>query len=134
MQLEPYLFFNGDCEEALNFYAAIFKGEVTGINRFEGSPAMENAPPGWDNKIMHASLKSPSVNLMASDVPPAEHGEGRISLSLGSNDLAESTRVFNALAEGGKVTMPFGKQFWGDTFGQVTDKYGFDWMVNCSSD
>ncbi|MEO6990348.1 MAG: VOC family protein [Candidatus Baltobacteraceae bacterium] len=133
MELEPYLFFDGTCEEALNFYAGIFNGEITSLNRFEGTPGTEHAPAGYGNKIMHANFKSPSLKFMASDMPGGDRsGEGRISLSLASSDVAEGTRVFDALAEGGKISMPLAKQFWGDTFGSLTDKYGIDWMVNCS--
>lgn len=134
MQLAPYLFFNGNCEEALNQYAAIFNGKIVGLNRYGGSPVAEQAPPGYTDKVMHASFEADGVSFMASDgMPGPERGEGPISLCLALKDVTEATRVFNALAEGGKISMPLAKQFWGDTFGTLTDKFGIEWMVNCSS-
>jgi PhnB protein len=133
MELEPYLHFNGNCEEALNFYKGVFGGEITSINRFAGSPMESELPPGYGNKVMHANFKAPGVNFMASDgMPGSNTAEGtRVSMSLGSNDVGESERVFNALAEGGKIAMPFQETFWGAKFGMLTDKFGIDWMVNC---
>jgi len=133
VELEPYLHFNGTCEEALNFYAKVFGGEITSINRFEGSPMEANCPPDWKNKIMHANFVAPSLKFMASDGQPgsnADTKETRVSLSLAGKDEAEGQRIFDALADGGNVEVPYSKQFWGATFGMLTDKYGIDWMIN----
>jgi PhnB protein len=135
MQLEPYLFFPGNCEEALNFYKEVFRGQIEDISRMKDVPKDAGGPPVTPEtaeKVMHASFKSPGVSFMASDASPGKtYGEGAISLSLGTSDLAEATRVFNALAAGGNVEMPLADMFWGATFGMLTDKYGIDWMINC---
>ncbi len=133
MQLEPYLQFDGNCEEALAFYATVFGGEVTALNRFEGAPMEHELPPGYGTKIMHANFRSPDLAFMASDGMPGtdRSGGGRVSLSLGGRDVAEAERVFAALSAGGTVTMPMADTFWGAKFGMVTDRYGVNWMVNC---
>jgi PhnB protein len=135
MQLEPYLFFSGNCEEALNFYKDVFGGQIEGISRWSEMPKDAGGPPVTPetaNKVMHASFKSPGVSFMAADASPGKtYGEGSISLSLGTNDVAEAERVFNALAAGGKVEMPMADTFWGAKFGMLSDKYGIDWMINC---
>jgi PhnB protein len=84
------------------------------------------------DRVMHANFKSAGVNFMASDATPGkEYGEGQISLSLSTTDLAEAERVFNRLAAGGNVEMPLADMFWGARFGMLTDKFGIDWMINC---
>ena len=134
MELEPYLHFGGDCEEALNFYKGVFGGEFT-LNRFEGTPLAAEFPPSYGNKIMHANFSSPSLKFMAADGRPGSPhaGGGRISLALGGS-VDEGQRAFDALANGGTVVVPYQKMFWGATFGQLTDKFGIEWMVNCSDD
>jgi PhnB protein len=133
MELEPYLFFNGQCEEALSFYSRIFGGKIESLMRFEGTPMEADTPPEYKKKVMHARFKSPTLKFMASDGRPGSHQEsGNISLSIDSRSLAEAQRVWQKLAEGGKVEMPFGDTFWGAKFGTLTDKFGIDWMVNCA--
>jgi PhnB protein len=135
MELEPYLFFSGNCEEALNFYKGIFGGEISDISRFKDMPAgMEGPPTGpeYADKVMHATFKSSSVSFMASDGRPGKrYGEGPISLSLSTRDEAKAQRVFDGLASGGNVEMPMKDMFWGAKFGMLTDKFGIDWMINC---
>ena len=137
MQLEPYLFFKGNCEDALNFYKAVFGGEIVGLSRWSEMPKDAGGPevtPDTANRVMHASFRSPGISFMASDATPGKtYGEGAISLSLGTNDVAEAERVFNGLAEGGIVEMPMADMFWGAKFGMLTDKFGIDWMINCST-
>ena len=132
MELEPYLHFNGNCEDALSFYKGVFGGETTSINRYESMPAEYAVPPGHAQKIMHANFKSPSLKFMASDgMPGNEVRPGdNVSLSLSTRDVAEAQRVFDALSAGGTVTMPFSDTFWGARFGMVTDRYGIRWMIN----
>ena len=132
MQLEPYLFFHGNAEEALTFYCDVFGGEITALNRYEGSP-ME-AEVDDKRQVMHASFRAPGVAFMAADSSRHNAQTGNISMSLGSSDVAESQRVFDKLAQGGTVTMPFGETFWGAKFGMLTDRFGIDWMVNCAAD
>ena len=132
MELQPYLSFRGDCEAALAFYQTIFGGSIEGLMRFRDAPAAGHTPPGFDDKIMHATFAADGVKFMASDGPtlsPADNN-GRSTLAIGSPSHDEGERVFNALAAGGTVTMPYTKQFWGASFGMLTDKYGLNWMVN----
>ena len=132
MQLEPYLFFHGRCEEALNFYKACLGGEIAELNRFAGSPMESEVSDDYKNKIMHASFVCGDIRFMASDgrPGPGPDGEDDISLSLATSDAAEGERVFDALAQGGTVSMPFADQFWGGKFGSLTDRFGVQWMIS----
>lgn len=132
MQLEPYLFFHGRCEEALNFYKECLRGEIVGINRFEGSPMAAQVGADYKDKVMHASFVAGDVKFMASDGQAGNgpDGEDDIALSLATGDAAEGERVFAALAQGGEVTMPLEDVFWGGKFGSLTDKFGVQWMVS----
>jgi PhnB protein len=132
LSLEPYLFFKGNCREAMEFYKSVFGGELQ-VN--EADPEQMGDMPNKDwfkGKIMHCSLKGP-VNLMASDSPTASDKTAKIELSLGGTDEAAMRKVFDALAEGGNIKMPLEKQFWGDIYGQIADKYNVDWMMNIGS-
>ncbi len=135
MQLEPYLFFRGNCEEALNFYKDVFGGQIEGLSRWSEMPKDAEGPevtPETENRVMHASFRAPGISFMASDATVGKtYGEGSISLSLGMEQVAEAERVFNRLADGGNVEMPLTDMFWGARFGMLTDKYGIDWMINC---
>ena len=132
MHLEPYLFFDGNCEEALAFYAAIFGGQIEGLMRFGETPTAADMPPESRDKVMHANFKSPTLAFMASDGNRANECTGsRVALSLSSKDAAQGKRIFDALSAGGTVGMPYGKTFWGAMFGTFTDRYGIDWMINC---
>lgn len=135
MELEPYLFITGGkCEEALNFYKRIFGGDIAEVMRWKEAPAEMSMPAELGNRIMHATFRSPAVKFMASDAQPTtQYGDGPISLSLSTKDESEAKRLFDALAQGGKVEVPLEKAFWGALFGMLTDKYGIDWMVNCQS-
>jgi PhnB protein len=135
MQLEPYLFFHGTCEEALNFYKRCLGGEIIGLNRFAGSPMEREVEDGYQDKIMHASFVAGDVKFMASDGRPGSppDGDDDIALSLATNDAAEGERIFNALAQGGQVTMPLADAFWGGRFGSLTDRFGVQWLVSVHS-
>lgn len=136
MSLLPYLYFNGRCEEALSFYARSLGGGVgfLELHRFAGSPMAKDAPEGWSEKIMHASLGTPGHPLLlASDGmahAPGEPPRG-FSLAYGAASVDEAERVFAALAEGGSIQMPIGETFFAARFGMLTDRYGVAWMVNC---
>lgn len=135
IQLEPYLFFDGKCEEALNFYKGIFGGEIEGLSRWKEMPGDAGGPPvtpETENRVMHAYFKSDGVKFMASDASPGKkYGEGPMSLSLDVSDAAQAQRLFDALGQGGNVEMPMQDMFWGAKFGMLTDKFGIDWMVSC---
>jgi PhnB protein len=132
MQLSTYLNFEGNCEEALRFYEKAGLGRISDLRRYEGSPIAKDAPADKLGKIMHAYLEGPGVSLHASDtMRPNGKGFSGFGLSIGLSDLAEANRLFAGLSEGGQVTMPMQKQFWGATFGMFTDKFGIGWMINC---
>jgi PhnB protein len=133
MRIEPYLFFDGRCEEAIEFYRRTLGAEVTMLMRFRDAP--DPPPPGMiapgsEDKIMHASLRIGETNVMASDGrcmgTPSFQG---VSLSLTVADEAEAERVFAALADGGQIQMPLGKTFFSPCFGMVADRFGVGWMV-----
>jgi PhnB protein len=135
MQLEPYLFFSGKCEEALNFYKDVFRGQIEFLSRWSEMPKDAGGPPVTPetaNRIMHATFKAPGVSFMASDGGPDKtYGEGPVSLSIATDEIAEAERIFDRLADGGKTEMPLSDAFWGAKFGMLTDKFGIDWMVSC---
>ena len=135
MQVQAYLFFDGRCEEAVEFYRRALGAEVEMLMRYKESP--DPPPPGMvapgsDNKIMHASFRIGETTVMASDGdcagrPPTFDG---FSLSLAVPNEAEADRVFAALADGGQVRMPLGKTFWSPRFGMLADRFGVGWMIN----
>jgi PhnB protein len=132
MQLSAYLYFDGACEEALRFYEQCGLGRVVDLRHFEGSPMAKDMPSDRRGGVMHAYLEGPGVSLHASDsIRASGKGFSGFALSIGLSDLAEANRLFAALSQGGEVTMPMQKQFWGATFGLFVDKFGIDWMINC---
>lgn len=133
MRLNPYLTFDGRCEEAFRFYAECLGGEIVAMFRHRDTPAAEAVPADWTDKIMHAHLVVGDQVLQGSDAPP-EHQEpiGGFSVTVDVEDPAEAERIFHALAEGGTVRMPMEETFWATRFGMVTDRFGVPWMVNCA--
>jgi PhnB protein len=136
MQVQPYLFFEGRCEEALEFYRQALDAQVDMLMRFKESP--EAPPPGAvapgsEDKVMHASFRVGDTTLMASDGCCSGHsGFQGVTLSLNVGEVAEAERRFAALAAGGEVQMPLGATFWSPAFGMVVDRFGVSWMVNVS--
>lgn len=133
MNVEPYLFFNGRCEEALQYYARALDARITAKIRYAESPTppTQALPPGWSNKLMHANLQVGATTLMASDGTQAggtQFGGFALTLSLPDEDTAR--RYFDNLAAGGKVRMALARTFWSPLFGMVTDRFGLDWMVS----
>ena len=132
MQLSPYLSFNGQCEEAFKFYEQCLGGRIDGIMTHAETPAGEQAPPDWRDKIVHASLTVGNTVLMAADTPPDLYEKPKgIWVSLHFKDPAEAERIFTALAERGTVQMAFQKTFWSPGFGMCVDRFGIPWMINC---
>jgi PhnB protein len=133
MQINPYLTFNGTCEDALNFYAQVFNSKVGDIHRYAGSPMADQMPAEFQNKVMHGNVVIQNIVLMGSDANPHHPYEGLkgVQLSIGVETAAEAERVFALLAEGGAVTMPIAATFWAERFGMLVDKFGTPWMVNC---
>jgi PhnB protein len=133
MPVEPYLFFNGRCEEAIQFYKKALGAEVLMQMRFSESPeppSEDCLPPGSENKVMHACLRIGDTNVMASDgMAKGEPNFDGFSLSLTARDEAEAERLFAALGDGGEVQQPLTKTFFAPHFGMVTDRFGVSWMV-----
>ena len=132
--VQPYLFFNGRCEEAIEFYRQALGAEVELMMRFDESPEPQPpgmVPPGFETKIMHCTFRIGATTLMASDGCSAgtPKFEG-FSLSLTVPDKARADRAFAALAEGGQVRMPLAKTFWSPCFGMVQDRFGISWMIS----
>ena len=132
--VQPYLFFNGSCEQAVEFYCKALGAEVEMMMRFKDSPEPCEpgmVPPGFENKIMHCSFRIGQTTVMASDGCSAEKTSFQgFSLSLSVPSEAEADRAFAALAEGGQVRMPLAKTFWSPRFGMVEDRFGVGWMIN----
>jgi len=132
-QVQPYLFFGGRCEEAVEFYRKALAAEVLMLMRFKDSPephAPGMLPPGSENKVMHVSFRVGDTTVMASDGFCKGQTEFQgLSLSLTVSNEAEADRVFAALADGEQVQMPLNKTFWSPRFGMVTDRFGLGWMV-----
>lgn len=130
-QIIPYLFFNGKCREAMEFYKSCLGGELQ-IMTLKDTPVAAQFPPEAANLIMHADLTNGSVALMASDNfdgSPVQHGN-EISLMISCSSEEELRGYFDALSKGGKVDMPVRQEFWGDVYGQFTDKFGMQWQLN----
>lgn len=130
-QLCAYLSFDGNCAEAMKFYANLLGAKVEALMTYGETPDMPT-PPSHRDRIMHAYLVHPDFAVMAGDNPPGAPyaGINGAMLAITYPTAAEGARVFNALAQGGKVTMPLGKTFWAESFGMVTDRFGVPWGVN----
>ena len=131
--IQPYLFFNGRCEEAIEFYRNALGAEVEMIMRFKESPEPPppgTVPPGFENKIMHASFRVGQTSVMASDGCSIDDTSFQgFSLSLTVTSDKEADRVFAALADNGQIKMPLTKTFWSPRFGMLEDRFGIGWMI-----
>ena len=149
MQFVPYLNFDGTCAEAMAFYAQLFGGQIVYQGTFGDMPASPGMPPLPDaakQRIMHAHLQVGAQAIMASDTMPSAPGQDPATcgggyhkpqgmwVSIGVDSFAEGQRVFDGLAQGGQVSMPYAATFWSPGFGMVTDRFGTPWMVNVKSD
>jgi PhnB protein len=133
MFIQPYLFFNGRCEEALDFYRRTLGAEVTMLMRYKDNPDPQSramSAPGTDNKVMHANVRVRDTEFMASDgrCQGQPQFEG-FSLTLNVANAAEADKLFAALGEGGQAQMPLTETFFAERFGMVADKFGVSWMV-----
>ncbi len=134
LRVNPYLNFSGNCEEAFTFYRSVFGGELTDLSRYSELPPDTPPPESDASKIMHVSLPiGEGQALMGSDRPdsmgPTTPGDN-VQISVNPTDADEARRIFDQLAEGGQVTMPYERAFWGADFGMCIDKFGLQWMVN----
>ncbi|KGO78940.1 VOC family protein [Flavobacterium beibuense] len=134
--VNPYLNFNGNTEEAFNFYKSVFGGEFVTVMRFGETPGCESMPETEKNGIMHIALPLGSSLLMGTDVPKSmeqvKFGTNS-SITIDAESREEADRYFNGLAAGGKVGMPMDDMFWGAYYGMLTDKFGVQWMINFDS-
>ena len=135
MKVQAYLDFGDRCEEALEFYKTSIGAEVTGLMRWKESPEETmKGPPGYEEKIMNAAFRIGETQLMADDGMGEKTAEfNGMTLVIEVADDLEAKRVFTALGEGGKVTMPLMTTFWTSSFGMLTDKFGVPWMVNVAA-
>ena len=128
--LQPYLFFDGRCEEAIEFYRRAIAAELVQVSRYKDCPQSGMAPPGSDNKVMHARFRIGDTTVLATDGRCLGKTDFQgFSLSLTVTTEAEAQRLFAALSEGGKVQMPLAKTFFSAGFGMLSDKFGVPWMV-----
>lgn len=136
MQINPYLIFNGDCQEAFKFYEQCLRGKIEAMMTFGETPACDHVPASCRDKIIHTRLVVGDQVLMGSDTTP-EHpynGISGCSVSLNVDSIAEAERIFTALADQGTIQMPLQATFWAVRFGMLTDRFGVPWMVNCEKD
>jgi PhnB protein len=130
MNINIYLSFDGNCEEALKFYETVLGAQTSFMMRYKDAP-MESSSE-WGEKVAHASFTIGTTTLMASDVSPDQYNKSAgYHVHIGADDPAKAEQVFNALAEDGIVKMPIQKTFWARAFGMLTDRFGIPWMVNC---
>lgn len=135
--IDPYITFNGNCEEAFNFYKSAFGSEFEFIGRFGDMPSQEGLPPmteEFKKKIMHVSLPIGDTKLMGSDnggewASKLIHGNN-IAISIKTETKQEADRLFKALSDNGNISMPMNETFWGAYYGMLTDKFGIGWMIN----
>lgn len=130
MQIQPYLFFNGRTEEAIDFYKKALGAEVGMLMRWKDSPDKSACNSGNENKVMHAAFQVRGATIMASDGDNTGKPEFKgFALTINANDEADADRTFNALADGGQITLPMTKTFFSPRFGMLADKFGVHWMV-----
>jgi PhnB protein len=134
MKLNPQisLAFNGQCEAAFRLYEQCLNGTITYLLTWGNSSMAADTPPGWEAKIYHATLKIGDTAITGGDVPPHRYEVPKgFSLLLGTDDPDAAERVFQALAENGRIEMPLQKTFWASRFGVLVDRFGIPWSINC---
>jgi PhnB protein len=129
MKIENYIFFTDQCAEAMRFYAKVLGGKIDAMMTYGDSPAGPHNPPEMAHKIIHARLVVGDAVLMASDGPHSETRQG-FAVTLQVDTVEEVDRLFNALGEGGKLTVPVGETFFSKRFGMVVDRFGTPWLIN----
>ncbi len=130
-RITPYLYFNGTCQKAIEFYCEVFEGEILFSQKYSDGPL--DVPDADADKVMHATIQVAGGRIMASDYSSAadfskKSEESNVRLNIGWESVATMTSAYEKLSAGGKITMPLEKQFWGDHFGMFTDKFGIQWM------
>jgi PhnB protein len=135
MQINAYLSFDGQCEAAFQFYEQLLGGKIEGVFRYAGTPIESQVPPEWGNKIMHITLSVEHNQIMGADAPPgrSDGAAKRFCMSIGLKDPEKAKALFDGLAEGGSIQMPFAPTFWAAGFGMLVDRFGIPWMINCEA-
>ncbi|SDH65611.1 VOC family protein [Pseudomonas panipatensis] len=132
MQVQPYLFFHGQCDEAIAFYQQALGAQLNALMRYEEAPGPLPVPDGWADKVMHASLRIGQSEVFLSDGRGERHAPFcGVSLSLTLHSVVAAEKAFAALAEGGRIDMPMEKTFWAQRFGMLSDRFGVGWMISC---
>jgi len=132
MQVNPYLSFNGQCEEAFKLYERVLGGQLGNIFRYAGTPLAHQVPADWQDKVMHGSITVGGQVLMGGDVAPDRYEAPKgFSLSIQIKDPTEAERIFRELSHAGSMVMPLEKTFWAERFGMVIDRFGIPWLINC---
>ena len=135
MRFTAYLSFNGRCKEAFEFYQQHLRATLQFSMTYGESPMAAQTPAEWRDRIIHATLSLGGSELAGADAPPGYFEEPKgFSVALQVEDAAEAERIFGALAEDGKVTMPLQQTFWAARFGMVVDRFGIPWMINCGQE
>lgn len=133
MNIQPYLTFTGNCEEAFRVYAEVLGGTVETTHRYGGSPMAAQAPEGWADKVMHTALRIGDEMLLGCDAPPPHYSKPQgLRICLQFQQGAEAEPVYQKLSEGGEITMPFQETFWAERFAMFVDRFGTPWMINVS--
>ncbi len=128
MRMTPYLYFKGACEGALTFYAACGLGKVADLRRYAGSPMEGRDDGAWRDKVIHSLFEGDGIRFYASDGPDSEPMKGAaLMIELDNADVG--AQLFDRMSEGGRVTVPLKKQFWGDVYGNFTDRFGVQWAI-----
>jgi len=132
MKLTPHLSFNGQCQEAMDFYQRCFGAKIQSMLTYGNAPMFDRVPPERRGKILHATLAIGQSILYAADTPPEQYQPPRgFHVTIGVQDAAEAERIFRELSEGGTVQMALQKTFWAIRFGVLVDRFGISWEVNC---
>lgn len=135
MHVNPYLIFNGQCKQAFELYAKVLGAKVLFSMTWGESPMADQMPPEAKDNVMHSTLGIGNSYLMGADGPPGSYEKpAGTSVSISVENAADGKRIFDGLAEGGSVKMPFEKTFWAEGFGMCVDKFGVPWMVNCEGE
>jgi PhnB protein len=132
MQTNPYILFNGNCEEAFKFYERALGAKIECVLTHEGTPAEAHVAPEFRKKVMHGRINLNGQTIMGSDCPPDRYQKPQgFSITLTVQDAGQAERLYHALEDGGHVGMPIQETFWAVRFGMLTDRFGIPWMINC---
>ena len=135
MQVSVHLTFNGNCQEAMEFYCKLTNGEILSMTTFGETPAGQDVPDDWQGKVVHGTMSLGDIAVATADIPPERYQSSQgINMFIEIENPDEASRVFARLAEGGEVQMPIQETFWAKRFGVVVDRFGIPWEVNCSQE